>query len=155
MDILQNLVTVFPKPFVIMLSPDALAGVFFTDAVPVHQPPDPVFHRRGDGNGHIAQLRQASFKEGNGIDGCKGRLCFQQPQHLCLYGPVGDGVEIRQGLLIGKNEGTQLLPLKGAVFRGAGEPGFNGGKQRCVSLQQPVVNGIAVQNKTAQIFDAR
>ena len=100
-----------PEPIVIVLGSDPAAGIFFADAIAFHQPLYPVFHRGGNGNGHMADFRQTAFEKTDGIDGSQCGGGFQLPENFLLYGAVGDPVQILQGSGIGKDDGAQLFPM--------------------------------------------
>ena len=99
-----------------MLGLNAAAGIFFADSVPGHKPCDTLLPGGGYSSGHIAKLREVSFKESDGIDSSQPWLAFQTAQHLFFDRRMGDGVQVQQGLRIGKDDGTQLFALKAAAF---------------------------------------
>ena len=147
--VFQYTIAALPEPGLRVLGGDAISGIFLADAVPVHQPSDPVFSGCCDGYGYLTQLRQTSFKQGNGIDGSQGGVTFQLPQNLCFHRAMGDAVQVRQGFFVGKDDGTQFFSVQRTVFHRSGESAGNGIQQPLVFFQKLVIDGIAVQNQRA------
>ena len=58
---MKHMVTSFPKPFLRMLGIDAFFGILPGNAVPVHEPTDPVFPGGGDSHSYLTKLIQSAF----------------------------------------------------------------------------------------------
>ena len=67
---------------------------------------------------------------------------------------MGDAVQIRQGLFVGKDDISQGFALQLAIFHHAGEAVFDGLEQGGILCQQAVVDGVAIQNQAALFTDA-
>ena len=146
------MIALFPEPALVRLGGDAAAGVVFRNAVPAHKAANPVFHRGSDGDRHVAQSGQSPFKQRNGVDGGKGRLLPEAAKHLPLHGGVGDSVQIQQGVFVGKHQIPQLFPLQYTVLHRAGESFLNSREKGRIPRQQLVVDGVAIQNHRAPLF---
>ena len=144
--IFQGAVAIFPEPPAVVLGADPGKGIVPGDSVPLHEPGNAHFLRGGDGNGQVAQLCQAPFKQADGINGCQLRPFCQLVQHRLTNGGVGDAVEIQQGLLIGKDHRPQLFALEPSIRHHTGKPLGNGRQQSRIRFQKAVVDGIAVQH---------
>ena len=82
------------KVAAVVLGPEPGFGVVPGDAFPAHEPGDSVFPGGGDSYGVLTELRQAPFKEGNGVNGGQGWWMSGQPrQDLGLHRPVGNAVQ--------------------------------------------------------------
>ena len=133
--IFQAKITPFPKPFGAFLGSNPAFCVVPVDAVTNHEPPKPRFLRGGDGDGHVAQLRETSLEQADGVDGGKLRLMGQSSEHFRFHRAVGDLVQVIQGLFVRKHQLPQFFSLQYAVFHGAGESFFDGPKQCGVGAQ--------------------
>ena len=63
---------------------------------------------------------------------------------------MGDPVQVLQRFFVGKDDGAQSLPIQLTALYRPGEPGFDGPGQGGVFPEQPVVDGVTVQNQTAR-----
>ena len=130
--IVQSDVTLCPEPVLRILCGDAAAGIVFCDPVPGHKPGNPLFLRGSDGHRYITQFCQAAFKQADGVNRCQFRSGFQPAKHFLFDGTMGDAVQVQKGLFVGKDDGTQILPVQTALFYSSGEPGFNGSQHGLV-----------------------
>ena len=109
--IFQTVIAVFPEPVRAFLGVNPPLGVVTVNAVPDHESLDACFLRGSDGDGYVAQFHKAPFKQGNGIDGSKGRVTRQTPKDLRFHGAMGDSVQVIQSVFIGKYQISQLFSL--------------------------------------------
>ena len=152
--ILQNIITALRKPLLGMLGSNTAAGVLFRNAVPEHQPPEPVFPGCGHCHGFVAELGQASFMEANGINGSQAGGLFQPPPDLPLHRGVGDGVQLQQRFFIRKNHRPQFFPIQDALCHRTWEPGIDFRQHLPVCFQQIMVDLIAVQHQSPLLLNA-
>ena len=51
---------------------------------------------------------------------------------------MGDGVQVQQGVFIGKDDGTQFFTIQNAVFDDPREPGIDSGEHLHIGAEQIV-----------------
>ena len=94
----------FAEPILAFLGVDAILGVLPRDAVPLHEALDSDFLGSADRHGGVAKLRQAAFEECDGVNGGKPGIFRQSANNFRPDGPVGDGVQVRKGVCIVKDD---------------------------------------------------
>ena len=113
-------------------------------------PLHPEFLRRGDGQGTVTVGRQRALQQGDGVNAHCGnpRLTGLRNAAGGFLGHIfmGDGVQVRQGLLVLKDHRAQLLPVQGFPVVHRAKPGLQLRPQGGRGPGQIVVHGIGVND---------